>query len=161
MARIVPVPPSSRHPLPRWQVCYRDETGRQHSAGIYPSEPAARAVKRRIERGDIDADNPAMPLEAINQEKARTLLGDYITNIWWPSWRDQHPDSAYAYGKRIEKWILRRVESSPQGRPARPLVERLRRSALPRPRPYACDLPAACRSWPCPLGWGMPIPSSR
>lgn len=63
MAWIVPVPPSSRHPRPRWQVCYRDETGRQHSAGIYAMEPAARAVKRRIERGDIDANNPVVPLE--------------------------------------------------------------------------------------------------
>jgi hypothetical protein len=38
--------------------------------------------------------------------KALTLFGDYVTNTWWPRWRDSHPHSAYLYGKRIEKRIL-------------------------------------------------------
>jgi len=26
--------------------------------------------------------------------------------VWWPTWKGQHPDSAYSVGKRIEKWTL-------------------------------------------------------
>jgi hypothetical protein len=44
--------------------------------------------------------------ETGDQGKALTLFGDYVTNTWWPRWRDGHPHSAYLYGKRIEKRIL-------------------------------------------------------
>src|SRR6266542_3206800 len=75
MAWIVQVPPSPRHPKPRWQVRYRDGT-RERSAGIYTSPKAAETVRKRVER------------------------------VWWPTWKAQHPDSAYQTGKRIEKRIL-------------------------------------------------------
>jgi integrase len=105
MAWIVEIPPSPRHPRPRWQVRYQDGD-RERSAGIYPTKPAAQAVKRRIERGDFDPDTPLPPGEAGHQQKALTLFGDYLSNTWWPRWRDAHPHSAYLYGKRIEKRIL-------------------------------------------------------
>jgi hypothetical protein len=106
MAWIVPVPPSPRHPRKRWKVVYRDEARRERSAGIYPTEPAARAVRRRIERGDFDENVPVVPEGAPGQQKTLTLFGDYVTTTWWPRWRDGHPQSAYLYGKRIEKRIL-------------------------------------------------------
>jgi hypothetical protein len=106
MAWLRQLPPSARHPRPRWQVRYRDGKGRERSAGIYPTEPAARAVKRRIERGEFDPNVPDLPAEAVNQQKVLTLFGDYVTNSWWPRWRDSHPHSAYLYGKRIEKRVL-------------------------------------------------------
>jgi len=45
-------------------------------------------------------------LEPVTDRKSMTLFGDYVTNTWWPRWRDSHPHSAYLYGKRIEKRIL-------------------------------------------------------
>jgi integrase len=33
-------------------------------------------------------------------------LVDYVEKVWWPTWKAQHPDSAYQTGKRIEKRIL-------------------------------------------------------
>jgi hypothetical protein len=60
MAWIVEVPLSPRHPRPRWQVRYQDGD-RERSAGIYPTKPAAQAVKRRVERGDFDTDVPYTP----------------------------------------------------------------------------------------------------
>ncbi len=56
MAWLRDLPPTARHPRPRWQVRYRDEAGRERSAGIYSTREAARAVKRRVERGDFDQD---------------------------------------------------------------------------------------------------------
>jgi integrase len=106
MAWLRDLPPTARHPRPRWQVRYRDEAGRERSAGIYPTKPAAQAAKRRVERGDFNPDAPVLPGEAVHQQKALTLFGDYLSNTWWPRWRDAHPHSAYLYGKRIEKRIL-------------------------------------------------------
>jgi hypothetical protein len=71
-----------------------------------PDGGAARAVKRRIERGEFDPNAPDLPAEAVDHHKALTLFGDYVTKAWWPRWRDAHPHSAYLYGKRIEKRIL-------------------------------------------------------
>jgi integrase len=105
MAWIVEVSPSPRHPHPRWQVRYQDGD-RERSAGIYPTKPAAQAVKRRVERGDFNLEVPDLLEEPGDQQKALTLLGDYVANSWWPRWRDGHPHSAYLYGKRIEKRIL-------------------------------------------------------
>jgi hypothetical protein len=51
MAWIVQVPLSPRHPKPRWQVRYRDDTGRERSAGIYHSPKAAATVRKRIDNG--------------------------------------------------------------------------------------------------------------
>jgi integrase len=106
MAWIVPVPPSPRHPRKRWKVVYRDQTRRERSAGIYGTEPAARAVKRRVERGDFDENVTVVAEEAPSRQKALILFGDYVTLSWWPRWRDAHPHSAYLYRKRIEKRIL-------------------------------------------------------
>src|SRR6266540_76767 len=96
-------PPSPRHPKPRWQVRYRDGT-RERSAGIYTSPKAAETVRKRVERG-----LPALveaPAEDVDTTKAQTLFGDYVERVWWPTWKAQHPDSAYQTGKRIEKRIL-------------------------------------------------------
>src|SRR6266545_865884 len=105
MAWMVEVPPSPRHPRRRWQVRYQDGN-RERSAGIYPTEPAARAVKRRVERGDFDPNVPEYSDGALDQQKTLTLFGDNVTTAWWSRWRDGHPHSAYLYGKRIEKRIL-------------------------------------------------------
>jgi integrase len=105
MAWLRPIAPSARHPRERWQVRYRDKTGRARSGGIYTTAGAAEAVRKRIDRGlprIVTADD----LPAADRGKAATLLGDYIANTWWPTWKAQHPDSAYNIGKRIEKWIL-------------------------------------------------------
>ncbi len=69
MAWIVQVPPSPRHPKPRWQVRYQDDT-RERSAGIYPSPKAAETVRKRIERG-----LPALveaPTDGVDATKAQT-----------------------------------------------------------------------------------------
>jgi integrase len=103
MAWIVPIPPSSRHPKPRWQVRYQ-EGHRERSAGIYTTPKAAEVIRKRIERGLP----PTLEVLAadIDVAKAQTLFGDYVEKVWWPTWKAQHPDSAYQTGKRIEKRIL-------------------------------------------------------
>ncbi len=106
MAWLRDLPSTPRHPRERWQVRYRDEAGRERSAGIYSTRQAARAVKRRVERGDFGQNLPVVLDEDTNQQKTLTLVGDYVTTTWWPRWRDGHPHSAYLYGKRIEKRIL-------------------------------------------------------
>jgi hypothetical protein len=50
MAWIVTIPPSPRHPKPRWQVRYRD-ANHERSAGIYRTPKAAEVVRKRIDRG--------------------------------------------------------------------------------------------------------------
>ena len=44
--------PSIRRRGNRWMVLYRDETGRQRSAGSYSSEAEARRVKRGLHDGE-------------------------------------------------------------------------------------------------------------
>jgi integrase len=104
MAWIVQVPPSPRHPRVRWQVRYRDKTGRERSAGVFANPRGAETVRRRLTQG-------LPPLEEVtdlttDDRKARVLFGEYVTRVWWPTWKAQHPDSAYCVGKRIEKRIL-------------------------------------------------------
>lgn len=104
MAWIAQVPPSPRHPKPRWQVRYQDGKG-QRSAGIYHTPKAAEAVRRRIERG-LSPPFEDVTAAPVDDTKAQTLFGDYLTKVWWPTWKTQHPDSAYQTGKRIEKRVL-------------------------------------------------------
>ncbi len=104
MAWIVPIPPSPRHPKPRWQVRYQDGS-RERSAGIFNSPKAADTVRKRIDRG-LPQNLEDVPVDVTETTKAQTLFGDYVTKVWWPTWKGQHPDSAYSVGKRIEKWIL-------------------------------------------------------
>jgi hypothetical protein len=106
MAWLRHVPPSARHPRDRWQVRYPDDADQERSAGIYPTQAAANAVKRRLDRGESIQSIRGLVEEAGERRKALTLFGDYVTNTWWPRWRDGHPHSAYLYGKRIEKRIL-------------------------------------------------------
>jgi integrase len=103
MAWIASIPPSPRHPKPRWQVRYQDG-GRQRSAGIYSTPKAAETARRRIERG-LPVSLEVLPTE-VDAGKAQTLFGDYVEKVWWPTWQAQHPASAYQTGKRIEKRIL-------------------------------------------------------
>jgi integrase len=103
MAWIAPIPPTPRHPKPRWQVRYQDGR-RQRSAGIYNTPGAAEAARKRVDRG-LPPTLEVVPTE-VDAAKARTLFGDYVQDVWWPTWKAQHPDSAYQTGKRIEKWIL-------------------------------------------------------
>ncbi len=70
------------------------------------TEPAAKAAKRRLDRGQHNEPDPDISTEVTQQQKVLTLFGDYVSNTWWPRWRDGHPHSAYLYGKRIEKRIL-------------------------------------------------------
>jgi hypothetical protein len=84
MARIVPIPPSPRHPHERYQVCFLDGK-RQRSAGIFPTKRRALAEKRAIERGDRDQPQPVADPDP---EKAHTPFGEYVTTKWWPAWKD-------------------------------------------------------------------------
>jgi hypothetical protein len=104
MAWIAQAPPSPRHPKPRWQVRYQDGT-RQRSAGIYTAPKVAEAARRRIDRG-LPPGLEDVPAGIASLAKAGSLFGDYVPTVWWPTWKAQHPDSAYNVGKRIEKWIL-------------------------------------------------------
>ncbi len=106
MAWLRHLPPSARHPRDRWQVRYRDDASQERSAGIYPTQAAANAVKRRLDRGESIQSIRGLAEETGDQDKALMLFGDYVTTTWWPRWRDSHPHSAYLYGKRIEKRIL-------------------------------------------------------
>src|SRR6266704_2916997 len=105
MAWLRYVAPSARHPRERWQVRYRDPSGNERSAGIYHTPKAAEAVRRRIERG-LPAILELLPTDGVDAAKAQTMFGDYVEKVWWPTWKAQHPDSAYQTGKRIEKRIL-------------------------------------------------------
>lgn len=84
MAWIVQLPPSPRHPKPRWQVRYRDGR-RERSAGIYQTPRAAEAVRKRIERG-LPPTLEVLPTD-LDAAKAQTLLGDYVEKVWWPTWK--------------------------------------------------------------------------
>jgi integrase len=97
MAWIVEVSPSVRHPKPRWQVRYRDVAGRERSGGIYNNPKAAETIRKRIDRGlppTLEDESP----DPVGTAKARTLFGDYVTTVWWLTWKAQHPDSAYCVG---------------------------------------------------------------
>jgi hypothetical protein len=100
MAWIAVVPPSPRHPHERYQVCYR-EGARQRSAGIFPTRRRALAEIRAIERGRTElAGATDLDLE----QKARTLLGEYVATKWWPAWKDQHPTSEYGTRNSHPSW---------------------------------------------------------
>ena len=51
----------------------------------------------------------------IDLERARTLLGEYVTTKWWPAWKDQHPTSEYGTRKKVEKRILPAFGNIPLG----------------------------------------------
>jgi hypothetical protein len=72
MAWIAQIPPSPRHPKPRWQVRYQDGR-RQRSAGIYHSPKAAESVRKRIERG-LPPSLEVLPTD-VDAPKAQTLFG--------------------------------------------------------------------------------------
>lgn len=84
MAWIVQLPPSPRHPKPRWQVRYREDN-HERSAGIYRTPRAAETACKRIERGLP----PALEVVAIDIDaaKAQRLFGDYVEKVWWPTWK--------------------------------------------------------------------------
>jgi hypothetical protein len=82
MAWIVVVPPSPRHPHERYQVCYQ-EGKRQRSAGIFLTKRRAEAEQRPLERGRRD---DLVVVAEVDLERARTLLGEYVTAKWWPAW---------------------------------------------------------------------------
>jgi integrase len=110
MAWIVQLPPSPRHPKPRWQVRYQDGT-HERSAGIHQTPKAAEATRKRLDRG-LPPTLESFPTD-IDAAKAQTMFGDYVQDVWWPTWKAQHPDSAYQTGKRIEKRILPIFGSTP------------------------------------------------
>jgi Phage integrase SAM-like domain len=110
MAWIAVVPPSPRHPHERYQVRYQDGK-RQRSAGIFLTKRRAEAEQRAIERG---RPNELVTTE-IDLERARTLLGEYVTTKWWPAWKDQHPTSEYGTRKKVEKRILLAFGNIPLG----------------------------------------------
>ena len=91
MAWIVQLQPSPRHPKPRWQVRHRVGS-HERSPGICKTSKAAEATRRRVERGLPPALEIA-PID-IDKAKAQTLFGDHVQNVWWPTWKTQHPDSA-------------------------------------------------------------------
>jgi hypothetical protein len=92
MAWLRYVAPSARHPRDRWQVRYRDASGKERSAGIYHSPKAAEAIRKRIDRG-LPPTLEVVPTTA-DTAKAQTLFGDYAQDVWWPTWKVQHPESA-------------------------------------------------------------------
>jgi integrase len=101
MAWLRHVPPSARYPRDRWQVRYRDDADQERSAGIYPTQAAANAVKRRLDRGESPQSIRGPAEETSDQRKALTLFGDYFTNTWWPRWRAGHPHSAYLWKAKM------------------------------------------------------------
>jgi integrase len=111
MAWIAVVPPSPRHPHERYQVCYREGT-RQRSAGVFPTKRRAEAERRAIERGRPEL---AGATDVDLEQKARTLLGEYVATKWWPAWKDQHPTSEYGTRKKVEKRILPTFGNIPLG----------------------------------------------
>jgi hypothetical protein len=111
MAWIVVVPPSPRHPHERYQVCYQ-EGKRQRSAGIFLTKRRAEAEQRPLERGRRD---DLVVVAEVDLERARTLLGEYVTAKWWPAWKDQHPTSEYGTRKKVEKRILPAFGNIPLG----------------------------------------------
>jgi hypothetical protein len=111
MAWIAVVPPSPRHPYERYQVRYQDGR-RQRSAGIFPTKRRAEAERRALERGHRDS---LVAASEVDQEKARTLFGEYVATKWWPVWKDQHPTSEYGTRKKVEKQILPTFGDIPLG----------------------------------------------
>jgi integrase len=104
MAWIVKIPPSPRHRRPRWQVRYRDGTT-QRSAGIYTNKAEAQAVKRDLDAGRFDPATFHQQQAALG-DAARQPLGQYVRDTWWPRWQHDHPGSAYATKKKLNKRIL-------------------------------------------------------
>jgi hypothetical protein len=86
MAWIVSVPPSPRTPT----SATRTASGSAPPASSGPSRARLRE-KQAIERGRTQELSAPADLD---QEKARTLFGEYVTTKWWPAWEDQHPASA-------------------------------------------------------------------
>jgi Phage integrase SAM-like domain len=111
MACIAVVPPSPRHPHERYQVRYQDGR-RQRSAGVFPTKRRAEAERRAIDRGRPEL---AGATDVELEQKARTLLGEYVATKWWPAWKDQHPTSEYGTRKKVEKRILPTFGNIPLG----------------------------------------------
>jgi hypothetical protein len=85
MAWLRYVAPSARHPRERWQVRYRDQSGKERSAGIYRSPKAAEAVRKRIDRG-LPPTLDVVTTDVVDLGKTQTLFGDYVQDVWWPTW---------------------------------------------------------------------------
>src|SRR6266511_3163981 len=79
MAWIVPIPPSPRHPKPRWQVRYQDGS-RERSAGIFNSPKAAETVRKRIDRG-LPPTLEVLATDSVDATKAQTLIGDWKASL--------------------------------------------------------------------------------
>ncbi len=113
MAWIVKLPPSPRHPQSRWQVRYRRGIT-QRSAGIYPSKSEALQVKRALERGDhIASSDQSHHQPSAAATATGPLLGDYIAEIWWPTWKPGHPRSARGTRSKLNHRILPALGSLP------------------------------------------------
>jgi hypothetical protein len=95
----LPAPPQAplAGPLPG---SYPRTLGRdlQHSQG--------RGGHPQADRAGLPPTLEVLPTDAVDAAKAQTLFGDYVAKVWWPTWRAQHPDSAYQTGKPIENRIL-------------------------------------------------------
>jgi hypothetical protein len=76
MAWLRHVPPLARHPRDRWQVRYRDDADQERSAGIYPTQAAANAVKRRLDRGESLQSIRAAVAHRVRAAEARPGGGD-------------------------------------------------------------------------------------
>jgi hypothetical protein len=87
MAWIAPIPPSPRHPKPRWQVRYQDGR-RQRLAGIYntPAPPRLPATGSRV---GFRQTLEVVPTD-VETGKAQSLFGDHVEDVWWPTWEAQH-----------------------------------------------------------------------
>src|SRR6266511_3080531 len=81
MAWLRHLPPSARHPRDRWQVRYRDDASQERSAGIYPTQAAANAVKRRLDRGESIQSIRGLAEETGDQDKALLLFGDLDADL--------------------------------------------------------------------------------
>ena len=102
MAWIAVVPSSPRHPHERYQVCYREGT-RQRSAGVFPTKRRAEAERRAIERGRTELTGATgIDLE----QKARTLLGEYVTKYYIPAARQGHRYNGQGFdaAKQVAQW---------------------------------------------------------
>lgn len=115
MAWGIEIKPNRRWPKGGWQGVYRDDTGKQRSAGIYPSKrkalQEAQAKEVDVRRGDwIDPDGP------------RTLFRDWV-RIWQADRRKVRENTAEATTARLKHHLLPEFGDRPIGRIRRARVQ--------------------------------------
>ena len=74
----------------KYTALYRDPSGRQRSAGTFPSRREAERAARQAE-GAMDAGT------WIDRTAGRITFADYVEKVWWPS---RHLEVSTRAGKK-------------------------------------------------------------